>query len=480
MFICNDIIQFSIPTLLSITFITDARSSLQSSSKPFITSQQKMPVIIEPANHPARKWTSRSEAAGSAESLFKESCPVQYKKYKGMIRASVDKFSPEEPLHSSENGFVRAAVAAYCGHHHLTLRPEDIWFAILTQLNLYINAHAEELRSFFVAHPGQKELVIKDVGTIVTADFGDMARRMSKLMGENVVDPELLPWIMPSFSTTTETDQVIASVIMMGALQKYFYYTFQLQCGIPSVTLLGVQADWQEILQRLDKIPNLGPEASQFHDLLKPVLTRFVKSFDCPNSSETKDFWQKIADRSGGGSGPQWLSGWITAFCFWDEDGKSLHALTQGAGCRLDGTDYHRVNMDKIPSGHSSVPVKLDDNGRIYDTIMVAGSMGIRVRSTGMALDETYTHANSLIYHNSSGKLVAVEHRPGKPQGEPGLDSVQPESGWFMFERKAEVEDEGSPVGRGGVRVGRGTSEVKRSWASLRLGKSGLGKLVRS
>ncbi len=73
--------------------------------------------------------------------------------------------------------------------------------------------------------------------------------------------------------------------------------------------------------------------------------------------------------------------------------------------------------------------------------------------------------------------MVAVEHRPGKPQGEPGLDSVQPESGWFMFERKAEVEDEGSPVGRGGVRVGRGTSEVKRSWASLRLGKAVSGNL---
>ena len=436
-----------------------------------------MPVIIEATNHPARKWTSHSEAAGSAEILLKKSCPAQFQKYKAMIRASFDKFSPQAPPQASANGFVRGAIAAYCNHHHLTLRPEDIWFAILTQLNLYVNAHAEELRSFFVAHEGQKELVIKDVGNIYTADFGAMARRMTELMGENVVDPELRPWIMPAFSTTTETDQVVASVIMMGALQKYFAYTFELACGIPSVTLLGVQADWQEILQRLEKLPNLGPEASQFHDLLKPVLTRFVRSFDAPDSSETKDFWQKIADRISNGSGPVYLSGWITAFCFWDEDGKSLYAPTRGFGCCLDGINYHRVNMNKIPSGHSSVPVKVNDNGVLYDTITVAGSMGIRLSSSGMALDETSTHVGHRYGTNASGEWVPVEHRPGNPTGPPGFDSLQPESGWFMFEKKAEVDDEGSQAAGGADP--QATGGVKNSMASL-FGKGGRRGFVRS
>ena len=434
-----------------------------------------MPVTIKPAGHPARKWTSTDEVY-SAESLFKESCPTEFKKCKTIIRTSFDRFSSELPLHPSNNGFVRAAIAAYCDHNHLTLRPEDIWFAILIQLKSYINAHAEELRSFFVAHQGQKELWIKAAGNIHTADFGGMARMMTELMSKNVVDPELQPWIMPAFSTTTETDKVVASIVMMGALQKFFSYGFELCCGVPSVTLLGVKADWEKILHRLEKLPNLGAEAVQFYNLLKPVLTRFVSSFDFPDSPETKDFWQKIADQSAGGSGPTYLSGWITAFCFWDEDGKSMYAphgqppseqtwsRAQIPGCCLDDTLYHRVNIKNIPSGHSSVPVKLNDNGVFYDTIMVAGSMGIHVGSTGEALDDTNTHANRYNFRlDASGRMIPVDHHPGAAQAEPGLDSLQPESGWFMFEKMGEAETKDGEMGEADPHSSDGMSELEKN-----------------
>ena len=277
------------------------------------------------------------------------------------------------------------------------------------------------------------------------ANFGSMATRMGKLMASHVVDPELYPWIMPSFSTTTSTDTVVASIIMMGALQKYFAYGFGLTCGIPTVTLLGVREDWQEILHRLEKLPNLGAEAAQFYTLLKPVLTHMVSTFDSPDSAETKAFWRMIADQSSG-SGPFYLSGWITAFCFWNQDGKSLYAPrgeppsgpveiqgfnSRAPGCNLDGTLYHRVDLDAIPSGHSAVPVKLDDNGDLYDTIMVAGSMGIRANSSGEPLaSETSTTDDSA------------------PQASSRLDSIQAESGWFMFERVGEPEQTDAEVGK--------------------------------
>lgn len=89
---------------------------------------------------------------------------------------------------------------------------------------------------------------------------------------------------------------------------------------------------------------------------------------------------------------------------------------SRNPGCCLDGTLYHRVDIDSIPSGHSSVPVKVDDDGDVYNTMMVAGSMGIRVTSSGEALDDTDTG--------------------------PGLDSLQPESGWWMFERIEAPEGE--------------------------------------
>lgn len=182
-----------------------------------------MPVTIHPApNVDARKWTGST--ASSQEALLKGACPYDHRNCKSIIQSSFD-VDHDNPIARLKNGFVHAAIEAYSWHHHLILRPEDIWFAILTQLSLYINAHAEELRSFFVPHKGQKELWIKyPSGTINTIDMGRFARDMSDLLSKNVNDPDLHPWIMPAFSTTTDNDMVVASVIMMGALQKYFSY----------------------------------------------------------------------------------------------------------------------------------------------------------------------------------------------------------------------------------------------------------------
>ena len=59
---------------------------------------------------------------------------------------------------------------------------------------------------------------------INTFDMGRFARDMNDLVSKNAMDPDLHPWIMPAFSTTTDNDRVVASVTMMGALQKYFSY----------------------------------------------------------------------------------------------------------------------------------------------------------------------------------------------------------------------------------------------------------------
>ncbi|KAM0177292.1 hypothetical protein ACHAPC_008865 [Botrytis cinerea] len=59
------------------------------------------------------------------------------------------------------NGLVHTCLEAYNQHRHLVLRPDDIWIAIVTQFSFYVNKHSEELRSFFVAHEGKKDLVVE-------------------------------------------------------------------------------------------------------------------------------------------------------------------------------------------------------------------------------------------------------------------------------------------------------------------------------
>lgn len=75
------------------------------------------------------------------------------------------------------------------------------------------------------------------------------------------------------------------------------------------MTLLGQKHDWEEILSRLERLKTFGDEPTMFYGLLKPVLKKFVETFDDPDGEDIKDFWQHIAHYSGGGSGPTYLSG---------------------------------------------------------------------------------------------------------------------------------------------------------------------------
>jgi hypothetical protein len=356
--------------------------------------------------------------------LLKHSCPRDYLQSESIIQSSFNNIgSGESQLYSSENGFVNAAINGYNHHHHLILRPEDVWFAILSQFNLFMKLNAELVRSFFVAHQGQKELEVFDTGTRGAYDFSKVAEKMTGEIEKNLVDPSFGEWVMPNFTTTTDTDRTVAGILLMGALQNYFSYKMTLLCGLPSVTLLGDKSDWDALLRRIELIPKFGPETAQWYRLLKPVLTRFVGTFDSPESPETKDFWQNIVHYSSGGSGPSYLSGWITAFCFWDEDGRSLFPSCHAYGyCTvLDDVQYHQVDTNDIPPGSASVPVKLDDNGNEYDTIMVAGSVGIKATSSGEPLEPSP--------FDSSPSITS------------GLDTVQPESGWWMYEKKASQEE---------------------------------------
>ena len=241
---------------------------------------------------------------------------------------------PEE-AHASEgpsrfipqkNGLVDTILRAYNDHHALVLRPDDIWLSILTQFNLFLNGpgRAEQLRKTFVAHEGRKKLVIVELGTRYTADFGALAQQMTRLIDENLVDPTLRQWIIPDFTTTTQTDRIAASGIMMATFRQYFEYQIAFVCGLPLVTLLGERNDWEALLGRIEKLNEYGPEARAWYRLLRPVLTRFVHAFDngYTESEENRQFWQNIVHYGGVCVPRSYLSGWVTAFNVFNVHGK--------------------------------------------------------------------------------------------------------------------------------------------------------------
>ncbi|KAJ5273180.1 hypothetical protein N7478_008305 [Penicillium angulare] len=131
---------------------------------------------------------------------------------------------------------------------------------------------------------------------------------MTEQIEASVIDKDLRTWIIPDFTTTTKSDTVTAAVLMMGAMQKFFSYKVMLN-GIPSVTLLGEREDWVKLVNKLDKLHQLGDEPARFGQLLRPILNHFVACFDSPQSPESTAFWSKCAARDAYGSGSDELSG---------------------------------------------------------------------------------------------------------------------------------------------------------------------------
>ncbi|CVK87297.1 uncharacterized protein FPRN_05534 [Fusarium proliferatum] len=342
-----------------------------------------MPVTVTIPNSKASSWQhpkveNTSQLLRGASSQEADGC-------KQIIQSSfsINGSLEENHVSASRNGLVWSSFYAYSTHHHLTIRPEDVWFAIITQLSAYINANSERMRDYFVSHAGQKRLEVIDFATLHTADYGALSQKMTLEIAKNIKDPAFREWILPSFSTTTDNDRVVGSVLLMGALQK------------------------------LDKLDEMGEEPIQFAKLLRPILRNMILSFTQPSDPAIHIFWNQIANiyRM---SGSKKLTGWITAFCYWDDEGKAGHP-SRGNGT-LGDLMYLRVETSDIPCGYVTVPVEVDDNGTVYDCKMIAGSVGMQA------------------VPGPEGHVPAYENRGHNEEVDETRLGIKPVTGWMIYE----------------------------------------------
>ncbi|XXG96524.1 hypothetical protein Hte_002807 [Hypoxylon texense] len=394
-----------------------------------------MPVTVRPSDHGSKSWAGRRYRLASSPDILlhytlTDDTRTSPPRARQLVQSSFRGVERRDNKFAAKNGFVHAVVEAYNEHHCLVLRPEDVWLAVLTQLSAYVNARSEELRERFCGrgherHPGQgqgqgqgqgrgqqRELHI-DVDLDGGTDHGKMAYAMTKVLQENLKDECLRQWTLPAFTTTTKVDQAVASVVFLGTMQKYFTYSWGTRCGIPSATLLGEESDWIQIRERAERLATFGSEPSRWLRVLRPVLDGFVQSFREPEGEKARRFWQGVCDEHvPNGSGTTTYSGWVTAFCFWDENGLCLHGPEPGPGSKSktpnqqQGQSEVRLTRGQMPSGFTKVPVTLLKEGVEIPTEMVAGSVAIRVFRS---------------------KDAAPVRRSA------GNDTVQPEVGWFMY-----------------------------------------------
>lgn len=346
------------------------------------TSNKVFPSRPRQAGKSTKQVMEEHEAFKCAFGASSKRPPFRLPSSHGAAANIIQCSSPNEEVVSCKAGFVSVVLNAYNMHHHMVLRPDDVWQAVLVQFNCYLKARSEELRDKVVDFQGQKALMVRSYGNLFSTDFGEIAIRMANDITGNIKDPDLVAWLLPSFTTTTSNDLMAASVTAMSTMQKYFKYKFQLRCGIPSVTLLGTPQDWAELRSKIDRLLTFElvgqSHMKEWHGWLTFIADNFLAS---AQGSPDLKFWDQVACHCGGGSGPSYVSGWISVFSVWSEKGE-----WQGARRKVQRmmqapftSDFPIIDTNDLTSGCVSVPVLVDDNGKEYDCVMLAGQFGMRV-----------------------------------------------------------------------------------------------------
>lgn len=318
----------------------------------------------------------------------------------------------------SADSFVRGVLQAWGEHLHLVLQPDEIWLTVLAQINFYVNAHSADAAS--------RAFDLRANETVIDAYYPDWYTFMSSLYSAVTsrirVDWLQHQWISPNFTTSTNEHVMVAHILMLAQTRAFARKPPPrtgpaLLCGLPSVSLLGTRQDWAVLQWRVEKMSVFGAEAAAYGARLLPVVRRFVQTFDTPDDPAILEFWNSIVvakktasssamagsgsdkDTSGrsslpatlepascGGSsnGPSFnISGWITAFYFWDADGQSFgRDIAPGtATTRLDNITYPSVDLRTLPVAYGRTKIVLPKfNGTDnFEILAMGGPMGKRI-----------------------------------------------------------------------------------------------------
>ncbi|RPA84949.1 hypothetical protein BJ508DRAFT_235794 [Ascobolus immersus RN42] len=430
-----------------------------------------MPITFKAAPHAARKLSElRQTEAPSQQSehdLYTK-LSKEYTKNDQLLLSSLHEFQGPTgspiPLTkittSKRSGFVETCLNAYNRHHNLIIRPDDIWLAIISQFSLFLinEKNSEDLREWFTSSKEKKEI------KVYSTSLGAMPTLFRDALKDAVVDKDLIPWIIPSFSTTTEQDREVASYLLMGALKNYFNYVCCYDCGIPQVTLLGEKEDYVELLRRVDYITKF--ENEDLNQWAKLLRAAFLDAFEMGPAGEGNEkhdevvyTWSKIAKyESYGSGGDSTLSGWITAFSYFGEKGTPISRpdpryIDMEQECREEeferrmakakkrgtpepvpekysvregllgtGDLFPSFDSDEIAPGFAEVPIKLVDFPMYPNpcsVTVVAGSVGM-----------------------ASGKvLIGDDSVTAVGSGEDD-DSVFPVNAWWIVRKEKDIKEE--------------------------------------
>jgi hypothetical protein len=248
------------------------------------------------------------------------------------------------------NNFLGSFLNAYNNHYDVVLNPDNIWIMISLFFSKYVDKNAELLRSKFVNHEGQKNLVVVEYANSVEQSllmekhwdvfYEQIHEQVKKNTKEGVVDA-----LKCDFSTTGIVEKIISTSVIMNSFQKYFKYTKSVcSCGINNVYFQGIRDDWVKLIKKTENLEQYDVD-SVLKKYVTHVLVILNKFLDTWDGNVDLNFWNTIMSTeekriSSGSYVNTKIEGWI------------LHFFGL----------YEKIDLDFVPNYSISVPIEFENH----------------------------------------------------------------------------------------------------------------------
>ncbi len=296
--------------------------------------------------------------------------------------------SPDRVLSAGEhrNGLVGAFEEAHKNNLGLIVSPDDVWLTLMIAYGnfLSVKENAERMRSTFVSHLGQAQLIIDVLGSELQ-DYQLILQLFADKISGNIKDPKIKEWVEPGFTTTKPYDKAISQVALMASLKHYFAYGVASLAmigpmvpappprkkGISWIHMKGTRDDWYKLGLKFNYLNELGvlsgvTELSTWAKALADIAWNFLMTYD---NKPDLTWWESLSmsDIGKGGS-----NGWLSYFIPFE---KGEWVVGKGYISREMYSSVHVPVKIKVIPGAGVPPVirnKLASDGTM-DTMIYAG-----------------------------------------------------------------------------------------------------------
>ena len=211
--------------------------------------------------------------------------------------------SNENLYHS---GYIEYLKSAWKSHFSIVLKPDDIWYMILSELTTAIAKDSKKYKSLFSIAADDEKIKI----SVPTGDPEEINEQLIINALKNRV-PSDVNSFLPKFSTTTPIIQMAMNICFCDLVSPYYSYSTYL-CGIPNIRIEGEIEDWELVMTKLMELSIIF-SGTPLRAYIDRCLNRSILIIGAIKTSNS-EFFQKIFKIKHCGSGHDTITGWILEF----------------------------------------------------------------------------------------------------------------------------------------------------------------------